>query len=116
MRRADRVFPHHLSCAISADCVKTIIHLYPNEDLLEEAACIIDRMVKSQDSNLKYLGLSCMAEMIQDYPQHVVRLQMVVMNSLDSEDVTIRTTVGEQWIEWIEWIELRDLIPFGLYS
>lgn len=65
MRRADRVFPHHLSCAISADCVKAIIHIYPNEDLLEEAACIIDRMVNSRDSNLKYLGLTCMAEMIQ---------------------------------------------------
>ena len=65
MRRADRVFPHHLACAISADCVKAIIHFYPNEDLLEEAACIIDRMVNSRDSNLKYLGLMCMAEMIQ---------------------------------------------------
>ena len=28
-------------------------------------ACIIDRMVNSRDSNLKYLGLTCMAEMIQ---------------------------------------------------
>lgn len=65
MRRADRVFPHHLACAISADCVKAIIHIYPNEDLLEEAACIIDRMVNSRDSNLKYLGLTCMADMIQ---------------------------------------------------
>ena len=65
MRRADRVFPHHLACAISADCVKAIIHIYPNEDLLEEAACIIDRMVNSRDSNLKYLGLMCMADMIQ---------------------------------------------------
>lgn len=65
MRRADRMFPHHLSCAISADCVHTILCIYPNEDLLEEAACIIDRMVNSRDSNLKYLGLTCMAEMIQ---------------------------------------------------
>lgn len=95
MRRADRVFPHHLSCAISADCVHAIIHLYPNEDLLEEAASVIDRLVNSRDPNLKYLGLDCMADMIQGYPQYVVRLQMVVLNALDSEDISIRNSVGD---------------------
>lgn len=96
MRRADRVFPHHLSCAISADCVHAIIHLYPNEDLLEEAASVIDRLVNSRDPNLKYLGLDCMADMIQGYPQYVVRLQMVVLNALDSEDISIRNSVGDE--------------------
>ena len=93
MRRADRVFPHHLSCAISADCVHAIIHIYPNEDLLEEAACVIDRMVNSHDANLKYLGLNCLADMIQLYPQYVIRLQMVVLKSLDNDDITIRNSV-----------------------
>ena len=93
MRRADRVFPHHLSCAISADCVHAIIHIYPNEDLLEEAACVIDRMVNSRDANLKYLGLNCLADMIQLYPQYVIRLQMVVLKSLDNDDITIRNSV-----------------------
>ena len=77
MRRADRVFPHHLSCAISAGCVHAIIHIYPNEDLLEEAACVIDRMVNSRDANLKYLGLNCLADMIQLYPQYVFHIQQI---------------------------------------
>ena len=94
MRRADRVFPHHLSCAISADCVHTILHIYPNQDLLEEAACVIDRMVNSRDMNLKYLGLNCMADMIQNYAQYVIRLQMVVMKSLENDDISIRNRVG----------------------
>ena len=93
MRRADRMFPHHLSCAISADCVHTILCIYPNEDLLEEAACVIDRMVHSCDMNLKYLGLNCMADMIQNYAKYVLRLQMVVMKSLENEDVSIRNSV-----------------------
>lgn len=93
MRRADRMFPHHLSCAISADCVQTILRIYPNEDLLEEAACVIDRMVHSRDMNLKYMGLNCMADMIQNNAKYVLRLQMVVMKSLENDDVSIRNSV-----------------------
>ena len=50
-------------------------------------------MVNSRDANLKYLGLNCLADMIQLYPQYVIRLQMVVLKSLDNDDITIRNSV-----------------------
>ena len=51
-------------------------------------------MVNSRDMNLKYLGLNCMADMIQNYAQYVIRLQMVVMKSLENDDISIRNSVG----------------------
>ena len=76
-------------------CVERIACSLITYRALEEAASVIDRLVNSRDPNLKYLGLDCMADMIQGYPQYVVRLQMVVLNALDSEDISIRNSVGD---------------------
>lgn len=76
--------------AIVYDCVRTITSIYPNAKLLESAATAIGRFISSDNQNLKYLGITCLANIVQDHPSYAVKHQGIVLDCLEDRDETIR--------------------------
>jgi len=99
--------------AISYECVKTIVSIYPNPTLLDAAAeaisrvrlywCYVDfrkvifliealvlilifllvQFIQSRSHNLKYLGVTGLAMIVEGHPQYAAQHQMAVMDCLE---------------------------------
>jgi len=66
MRRADSGV--NVGYAIIYECVKCITRIYPDHSLLELAASNISRFISSDNHNLKYLGVTGLAQIVQVNP------------------------------------------------
>jgi AP-4 complex subunit epsilon-1 len=69
MRRADSGI--NVGYAVMYECVRTVTQIYPNATLLDAAAVAISRLLKSDNNNLKYLGITGLAEIVKDHPKCV---------------------------------------------
>ena len=76
--------------AIIYECVKTITKIYPNPQLLEVAAASISRFISSDNHNLKYLGVTGLAQIVQMDPKFAAEHQMVVVDCLEDPDETLK--------------------------
>ena len=56
--------------AIVYECVRTITTVYPNSTLLDEAARSISRFLQSENHNLKYLGITGLAQVVEGHPKY----------------------------------------------
>ena len=75
--------------AIVYECVKTITKIYPNTKLLDAAADAISRFIDSRSHNLKYLGVTGLAMIVETHPQYASQHQMAVMDCLEDPDETL---------------------------
>jgi AP-4 complex subunit epsilon-1 len=66
LRRADTGV--NAGFAVCYQCVRTITGIYPSNSLLEVAAKNISRFISSENMNLKYLGVTGLAEIVQVNP------------------------------------------------
>ena len=55
--------------AVVYECVKTIATIYPNPKLLDAAGEAISRFIRSRSHNLKYLGVTGLAMLVESHPQ-----------------------------------------------
>ena len=69
--------------AIVYECVKTIVSIYPNTNLLNAAADSIARFIDSRSHNLKYLGVTGLAMIVENQPQYAAQHQLAVMDCLE---------------------------------
>lgn len=76
--------------AIVYECVKTITKIYPNTKLLDAAADAISRFIDSRSHNLKYLGVTGLAMIVETHPQYASQHQMAVMDCLEDPDETLQ--------------------------
>lgn len=88
MRRADSGV--NVGYAIIYECVKCITRIYPDQSLLELAASNISRFISSDNHNLKYLGVTGLAQIVQVNASYAAEHQMVVVDCLEDPDETLK--------------------------
>mmetsp|Transcript_11220 Transcript_11220/g.32279 ORF Transcript_11220/g.32279 Transcript_11220/m.32279 type:complete len:1071 (+) Transcript_11220:130-3342(+) len=76
--------------AIVYECIKCITKIYPNTKLLDAAADAISRFIQSRSHNLKYLGVTGLAMIVEGHPQYAAQHQMLVMDCLEDPDETLQ--------------------------
>jgi AP-4 complex subunit epsilon-1 len=76
--------------AIVYECVKCIVQIYPNTSLLNAAAEAIARFIDSRSHNLKYLGVTGLALIVESQPQYAAQHQLAVMDCLEDPDETLQ--------------------------
>lgn len=76
--------------AIVYECVQCIVHIYPNAALLNAAADAIARFMDSRSHNLKYLGVTGLALIVERQPQCAAHHQLAVMDCLEDPDETLQ--------------------------
>ena len=76
--------------AISYECIRCVVHIYPNAELLQSASKATSFFINNPLSNLKYLGLNALGEMVKENPAVAATHQMAVMNCLQSDDEALR--------------------------
>eukprot|EP00747_Dinoflagellata_sp_TGD_P096813 gnl/TRDRNA2_/TRDRNA2_166944_c1_seq1.p1 gnl/TRDRNA2_/TRDRNA2_166944_c1~~gnl/TRDRNA2_/TRDRNA2_166944_c1_seq1.p1 ORF type:complete len:911 (+),score=179.30 gnl/TRDRNA2_/TRDRNA2_166944_c1_seq1:310-2733(+) len=88
VRRADSGV--NVGYAIIYECVKCITKIYPEHSLLELAASNVSRFISSDNHNLKYLGVTGLAQIVQVNPSYAAEHQMVVVDCLEDPDDTLK--------------------------
>lgn len=76
--------------AVVYECIRTIVSIYPNATLLDAAADAISRFIQSRSHNLKYLGVTGLAAIVETHPQYAVAHQSAVMDCLEDPDETLQ--------------------------
>lgn len=76
--------------AVVYEIVKTIAVIYPNPKLLDAAGEAISRFIRSRSHNLKYLGVTGLAMIVEGHPQYAAQHQIAVMDCLEDPDETLQ--------------------------
>ena len=84
MRRAD--LGSNAGAAVAFECVKCAAAIVPNKTLLEHASLVVARFMASESHNYKYMGVTCLSQLVSYANEH----QMLVVECLEDSDDTLR--------------------------
>eukprot|EP01091_Cochliopodium_minus_P017357 TRINITY_DN677_c0_g2_i1.p1 TRINITY_DN677_c0_g2~~TRINITY_DN677_c0_g2_i1.p1 ORF type:complete len:1212 (-),score=405.03 TRINITY_DN677_c0_g2_i1:36-3671(-) len=76
--------------AIVYECVKTAANIFPNSQILDQAATSVTRFLTSSNHNLKYLGITALSLIVQINPKYANEHQLVVVSCLEDSDETLK--------------------------
>ncbi|KAL7517944.1 hypothetical protein ACHAWX_002817 [Stephanocyclus meneghinianus] len=77
------------SNAIVYECIRCITIIYPNPVLLDAAGNSISRFLSSRSQNLRYLGVTGLASIVERHPKYAADHQLAVIECLEDKDDTL---------------------------
>ncbi|KAL5743199.1 hypothetical protein ACOSP7_029931 [Xanthoceras sorbifolium] len=81
--------------AILYECICCVSSIYPNSKLIESAADVIARFLKSDSHNLKYMGIDALGRLIKTSPEIAEQHQLAVIDCLEDPDDTLKRKTFE---------------------
>ncbi|KAK9277516.1 hypothetical protein L1049_007060 [Liquidambar formosana] len=81
--------------AVLYECICCVSSIYPNPKLLEDAADVISRFLKSDSHNLKYMGIDALGRLIKISPEIAEQHQLAVIDCLEDPDDTLKRKTFE---------------------
>ncbi|OMO93679.1 hypothetical protein COLO4_16747 [Corchorus olitorius] len=81
--------------AVIYECICCVSSIYPNPKLLESAAEVISRFLKSDSHNLKYMGIDALGRLIKISPEIAEQHQLAVIDCLEDPDDTLKRKTFE---------------------
>jgi AP-4 complex subunit epsilon-1 len=81
--------------AVLYECICCVSSIYPNPKLLEAAAQVISRFLKSDSHNLKYMGIDALGRLIKISPEIAEQHQLAVIDCLEDPDDTLKRKTFE---------------------
>ncbi|KAJ4845832.1 hypothetical protein Tsubulata_015048 [Turnera subulata] len=81
--------------AVLYECICCVASIYPNPKLLEAAADVIARFLKSDSHNLKYMGIDGLGRLIKLSPDIAEQHQLAVIDCLEDPDDTLKRKTFE---------------------
>ncbi|KAE9597930.1 putative adaptor protein complex AP-4, epsilon subunit [Lupinus albus] len=81
--------------AILYECICCVSSIYPNTKLLEAAADVIAKFLKSDSHNLKYMGIDALGRLIKISPHVAEKHQLAVIDCLEDPDDTLKRKTFE---------------------
>ncbi|KAF5477631.1 hypothetical protein F2P56_004251 [Juglans regia] len=81
--------------AVLYECICCVSSIYPNPKLLEAAAEVISKFLKSDSHNLKYMGIDALGRLIKISPDIAEQHQLAVIDCLEDPDDTLKRKTFE---------------------
>ncbi|KAG7955601.1 hypothetical protein I3843_11G080700 [Carya illinoinensis] len=81
--------------AVLYECICCVSSIYPNPKLLETAAEVISKFLKSGSHNLKYMGIDALGRLIKISPDIAEQHQLAVIDCLEDPDDTLKRKTFE---------------------
>ncbi|CAL0313224.1 unnamed protein product [Lupinus luteus] len=81
--------------AILYECICCVSSIYPNTKLLETAADVVAKFLKSDSHNLKYMGIDALGRLIKISPHVAEKHQLAVIDCLEDPDDTLKRKTFE---------------------
>ncbi|GMJ00200.1 Adaptor Protein Complex 4E [Hibiscus trionum] len=81
--------------AVLYECICCVSSIYPNPKLLDSAADVISRFLKSDSHNLKYMGIDALGRLIKISPEIAEQHQLAVIDCLEDPDDTLKRKTFE---------------------
>lgn len=81
--------------AVLYECICCVSSIYPNPKLIESAADVIARFLKSDSHNLKYMGIDALGRLIKTSPEIAEQHQLAVIDCLEDPDDTLKRKTFE---------------------
>ncbi|CAN6447754.1 unnamed protein product [Victoria cruziana] len=76
--------------AVLYECICTVSSIYPSSKLLETAAEVTSRFLKSDNHNLKYMGVDALRRLVRVSPDIAEEHQLAVIDCLEDPDDTLK--------------------------
>ncbi|KAG9446035.1 hypothetical protein H6P81_012163 [Aristolochia fimbriata] len=81
--------------AILYECISCVSSIYPNSKLLDAAAEVTSKFLKSDSHNLKYMGIDALGRLIKINPDIAEEHQLAVIDCLEDPDDTLKRKTFE---------------------
>ncbi|KAK7406999.1 hypothetical protein VNO78_08637 [Psophocarpus tetragonolobus] len=88
IRRSDTMT--NIGNAVLYECICCVASIYPNPKLLEAAADVIAKFLKSDSHNLKYMGIDALGRVIKLSPHIAEQHQLAVIDCLEDPDDSLK--------------------------
>ncbi|KAK1306689.1 AP-4 complex subunit epsilon [Acorus calamus] len=81
--------------AVLYECICCVSSIYPNPNMLNAAAEVTSRFLKSDSHNLKYMGIDALGRLLKINPDIAEEHQLAVIDCLEDPDDTLKRKTFE---------------------